>query len=126
MRRRDSHFWGDFSRTPTKDFNTRRKISRKISKVFIENRNGARRLPRRPDPRIISIHLNAGPTTNHLSGLLNFNTDNIHENRDRKKAISECDPNFKFPRLDASCTLKVSEKESCGKIDREPGLKTDK
>jgi len=97
------HFWGDFSRTPTRDFNTRRKHSRKFSKIFIDNRNGARRLPRRLDPREISNNFNAGPTTNHLSGLFKSKTGNIHENRDWKKAISESDPNFRFPRLDVSC-----------------------
>jgi len=62
-------FLGRFSRTLAKDFNTRHKVSLKVSKVFIENRNGARRFPRRLDPRKISIYFNAGPTTNPLSGL---------------------------------------------------------
>jgi len=87
------HFWGYFSRTPTKYFNPRRKFSRKISKIFIDKRIGAKRLRRRLDPRKISINFNAGPTTNPLSGLFKLKTDDIHENTDCKKALSEFDPN---------------------------------
>jgi len=106
------HFWGDFSRTLTKDFTTRRNVSSKPSKLFIENRNVAKRLPRRRNPNIISFNSNAGPFTNPRSGRVKFQTDNIHAHRDWKRTISESDPNFKFPRLDASCnTLGVRKRK---------------
>jgi len=72
-------FLGPSSSTQTKDFNTRPKVSRKVSKVFIKNRNGAKRFPMRLFPRKIPIHFNAGPTSNPLSGFFQFKTDNIHE-----------------------------------------------